>query len=227
MAEAATVIQLIQFSVAVVTCCYEYISEAKSAPKEIQRVIDETTTLKGLLEQLKIIANNPDDQRFITLKTLNQPHGDFENCSKAFIELNTKSEILSDVSDIRRRLQWPLEAKAFTDILDQISRYKQNFYLALAGDFAIQQDSIQNTVIEVRDTMQNLEANNEKEKVMRWLQAPDPSINHNSAKSKREPNTCNWLLQSDDFTSWLTKDSTPTMWLHAIPSTGKTVLSYL
>jgi hypothetical protein len=72
MAEAATVIQLIQFSGLVLTCCYEYIDKAKRAPKEIQNAIDETNSIKSLLERLQGIASNPNDDRFVILKSLNR-----------------------------------------------------------------------------------------------------------------------------------------------------------
>jgi archaellum biogenesis ATPase FlaH len=96
----------------------------------------------------------------------------------------------------------------------------------MAGYAAIQANSIQDTVEEVRNTVQDMEAAKEKSKILMWLDGPDPSINYNSAKSKREPGTCEWLVTSKDFTSWFnTPTTSQLLWLHAFPGAGKTILS--
>jgi ankyrin repeat domain-containing protein 50 len=226
MAEAATVIQLIQFSGLVLTCCYDYIDKAKRAPKEIQNVIDETNSIKNLLERLQGIASNPNDDRFVILKSLNRENGPFQACSSALAELDEKLKALTDASTVRRHLQWPLEAKGIEKILGRLEKLKSEFYTALAGDTAILTDSIQDTVEEVRETVQDMKAAEEKNRILMWLDGPDPSINHNSAKSKREPGTCEWLVASKDFTSWFNTPATSQLlWLHAFPGAGKTILS--
>src|SRR5262245_51373211 len=113
MAEAATVIQLLHFSGQVLTFCYDYIDKAKNAPKEIQAIIDDIASLKGLLERLQNIANDPDDERFTLLKSLNRENGAFQTCSKCLAELDKKLKALAEASSTVRRLQWPLQAKGF------------------------------------------------------------------------------------------------------------------
>ena len=61
------------------------------------------------------------------------------------------------------------------------------------------------------------------EKVLRWLSSTDPSTNHSAACAKHEPTTGNWLLESEDFESWL-KHTNGVFWLYGIPGCGKTVL---
>lgn len=224
MAEAATVLQLIQLSSTVIKHCYEFIRKAKTAPIEIQRVGDEATIMKGLLEQLKVIAENPDEQHSTILISLNRPDRAFAICSKAMQELDESLTSLFDTNGILRRLKWTQVAKGIDHILKRISEQKQHLYLALAGDLTIEQKSIQTTVVEVRDTVRDLKTAEERKKILAWLKAPDPSVNHNAATSKREPETCNWLLRSEEFKSWMTERSTQLMWLHGIPGAGKTII---
>lgn len=59
--------------------------------------------------------------------------------------------------------------------------------------------------------------------IRQWLSAPDPSINYQKALSLRQPNTGQWLLESDVFRRWTADAST--IWLHGIPGCGKTILT--
>jgi hypothetical protein len=61
----------------VLSCCYEYISKAKDAPKEIQKVINEVSSLEGILKNLKPLAEAPGNDRFVILKSLNRTGGPF------------------------------------------------------------------------------------------------------------------------------------------------------
>jgi len=225
MAEAATVVQLIQFTGLVLNCCWEYIEKVKSAPIEIQNAINETHNIKALLERFQAIADNPGHDRFVILKSLNRESGPFKACSCALAELDARLKTLNDASNVRRRLQWPLEAKEINKILGRLETLKGQFYMALAGDTALQVDLVQDAVEEVRDTVQDLKAADEKNSVLMWLDGPDPSMNHNTAKAKRELGSCEWLITSKEFTSWFRSPAEDQLlWLHAFPGAGKTIL---
>ncbi|KAM6495097.1 Ankyrin repeat-containing domain protein, partial [Amanita muscaria] len=57
----------------------------------------------------------------------------------------------------------------------------------------------------------------------KWLGAPDPSINHNSALSKRHRETGNWLLAHCVYENWKTMMNS-FLWFHGLSGSGKTVL---
>jgi hypothetical protein len=59
--------------------------------------------------------------------------------------------------------------------------------------------------------------------IQRWLSAPDPSENHFKALRLREPDTGLWLLESNIYKDWKTRNFF--VWLYGIPGCGKTVLS--
>lgn len=224
MAEAATIIQLVQFSAAVLSCCFSYIQKAKSAPAEITAIIDETTSFKNLLEQLQTIANNPIDERFAILKSHNRPNGAFANACAALAELDAKTKALTEASGLRKRMQWPLESRGIEKILEKLSALKADLYLALTGDVGREVADIHDAVDDVKETLEDMKAAEEKQTILHWLGGPDPSVIYNNAKSKREPGTCEWLIKSDDFQTWCTTGGT-LMWLHAFPGAGKTFLS--
>jgi hypothetical protein len=54
--------------------------------------------------------------------------------------------------------------------------------------------------------------------------SPDPSINYNVAREKRQKNTGQWLLDSPAYRDWKTRPSSR-LWLHGKPGCGKTIMS--
>jgi hypothetical protein len=199
MAEAATIIGLIQFGGIVLTSCYEYISKAKDAPKEIQKLIDEVSGLEGHLKNLKPLAEAPGDDRFAILKSLNRPGGSFEACSTALKEIDKKLTGLNELSNMRRRLQWPLEAGKIEAAIQKLGEHKLSFILALAGQSAIDDDHLKKAVDATQSAVVDLQANQLLERMLTWLQGADPSTNHTAAQKKKEFGTCEWLINSEKF----------------------------
>ena len=54
-----------------------------------------------------------------------------------------------------------------------------------------------------------------KEKIVDWLDAPDPSSNHNKARQARQPRTGLWLLNSGEYETWKAETG-GILWLHGI-----------
>lgn len=61
-------------------------------------------------------------------------------------------------------------------------------------------------------------------RLLKWLDAPDPSVNLNAAKAKRYQDTGLWFLRSNLFKEWQA-GSRSCLWLQGMPGCGKTVLS--
>jgi len=60
--------------------------------------------------------------------------------------------------------------------------------------------------------------------IIRWLSAPDPSLNYNNALKARNVKTGTWLIESAVFLRW-TLNAGSLLWLYGIPGCGKTILS--
>ena len=54
-----------------------------------------------------------------------------------------------------------------------------------------------------------------KEKIVDWLSAPDPSTNHNKARQVQQSKTGLWLLNSSEYQNWKT-ETDRVLWLHGI-----------
>ncbi|KAG9201031.1 hypothetical protein G6514_006411 [Epicoccum nigrum] len=60
--------------------------------------------------------------------------------------------------------------------------------------------------------------------ILKWLDAPDRSIEHEAARRKHQKGTEEWLLQGKHYQDWVS-GSSPLLWLHGKAGCCKTVLS--
>jgi hypothetical protein len=77
---------------------------------------------------------------------------------------------------------------------------------------------------EIHNAIKNLDIEHRQDKIDRWLQAPDISINYHKALGQRHKGTGYWFLENKIFTEWKTRPNA-FVWLHGIPGCGKTILS--
>lgn len=226
MAEAATVLQLIQFSGMVLSACYEYINKARSANNDIEKIHADVSGLENILKRLASLISSDDVDRHTLLRLLGRPSGPFDACSKALSELQRKLKALTEASSARRRILWPLEEGKIRDILARLSEQKQTFILALVADEAEngEKDARQGREVAIR--LDDINDKEERSRILSWLHGADPSTNYNAARRKHEKGTGDWLLHLDQFRAWKGGDG-GSMWISGIPGAGKTILRYV
>jgi len=75
---------------------------------------------------------------------------------------------------------------------------------------------------EVGGKLDQLNRNQIRDSLLRWLSPPDPSINHNIACKAHHNGTAEWFLQGSIFDQW--KSTDPLLWIHGKPGSGKSVV---
>ncbi|KJK73800.1 hypothetical protein H634G_10906 [Metarhizium anisopliae BRIP 53293] len=85
-------------------------------------------------------------------------------------------------------------------------------------------DEVRSDVKDTKNVVTDLELEQRREKMERWLSPPDPSTNYNNALQQRQEGSGLWFLQTDAFAEWK-KRRNSFLWLHGIPGCGKTILS--
>lgn len=63
-----------------------------------------------------------------------------------------------------------------------------------------------------------------REAVLEWLSPLDPSSQHNTASSLKEPDTGEWFFKRQEFQTWRDGDD-GILFCHGMPGSGKTVLT--
>ncbi|KAL2802727.1 hypothetical protein BJX63DRAFT_425838 [Aspergillus granulosus] len=128
---------------------------------------------------------------------------------------------ISDYSDSHKNNQWHGYAAAVAAAyarrllvhvpLQEVTR------LPVSGQLA---EKLQQGV----ESIGKILTSNEKEKIFRWLQAPNPSTNYNRAIEARQYGTGLWFLESEVYKNWKENPRT-LLCLRGLPGCGKTVLS--
>ena len=96
--------------------------------------------------------------------------------------------------NLPKRFFWPWKEKEVEKLLEVIERHKATFILALAADTLRATRAIRDGVSEITESVQTIaidqrteEKKGEKHKILTWLNASDPSLNHLAARKKHEP----------------------------------------
>lgn len=226
---SASIVALIEVTSTVLS----YLSDVKEGPKELQRIRVEISSVLSILFILQDQANqaNLHDSFSATLGSLNVPDGPFHQFFSAMEFLASKLAAAEGWKKIRKALKWHFEKDEIRKTLDTIERHKSLFSLARQDDHialskAIRDDieTTRREIGEIQIGINNSQIDQWRNKIRQWLSAPDSSLNYIQALKGRYEATGDWFLATDTYSNWL---STPIslVWMHGIPSCGKTVLS--
>ena len=107
---AASIIAVVQVTDKVLTCCYAYVGKVKTAATDIDRAVQETSLLKGLLLNLHgQVQDEPNNERF---KSLVAPAGALSICAEALKEMETRLQpTRTKKLTTKEKLLWPFESK--------------------------------------------------------------------------------------------------------------------
>jgi hypothetical protein len=142
----ASVIAIIQISTNIVSVCSDYIRDVKDAPNDLQKIMIEVATVKGIFEALSLLLPPTDDPGSVAPQQNDneRPYGFLRDSVDGCARELTALEALFPKADNRsyygkRRkyqpsllsLAWPLKAHRAKKHLDDISQYKTTISLAL------------------------------------------------------------------------------------------------
>jgi hypothetical protein len=198
---AASIITVIQVTDQVLTCCYTYVGRVKSATADIDRAVQETSLLKGLLLNLYELAQDePNNER---LKSLVAPAGELSLCTEALKEIETKLQPGSTKLTTKQRLLWPFESKKLEEILERIRKQKPGLLLVLATDNLDVTRKIQNGVKDIQNSFESAQLHDKREKFLNWLRPNDPKDKHMVSRQEHEEGTNQWVLDDLKFGKWM------------------------
>ncbi|KAL8827623.1 MAG: hypothetical protein Q9191_003073 [Dirinaria sp. TL-2023a] len=212
-----------------VTKTIGYLNDVKNAPKERTQLAQETLSLLGLLISLrdKVETADPTSPWFDRVRTLNQSGGTLQRYKTSLDGLARLVKPEAALKDVGKKLVWPFDKKKIHDALMMIERLKTLISIALQEDnFALSQ-AIKQDIAELRVLSQTTKHNvtelsedvkglstgiarlsndQRHQEVLRWLSPLNPESKQIDVLSRRHEGTGRWLLESDEFESWLTGD---------------------
>lgn len=132
------VISILQLAGTVMTQGYSYISALKNAPKELKALLDELTSLYGILSVLKTRLEGaqaaPNSHQFSALVLLNEPRGPLESCDGILKRVQKRLDKLMGGKNLGPYLVGPFKDKGIKQDIERLERLKSIFQLALHTD---------------------------------------------------------------------------------------------
>ncbi|KAF8713547.1 hypothetical protein AX14_012942 [Amanita brunnescens Koide BX004] len=92
--------------------------------------------------------------------------------------------------------------------------FKDNMFTDIQGNYTHNQTQNLNINVNTEELLA---------KFKKWLNAPDPSTNHNNARKKYHEGTGQWLLEDGKYATWK-QESNSFMWINGISGCGKTLV---
>jgi hypothetical protein len=135
----ASVVAFIQLADNVIRLCNDYIEAIKDAPKDMQIIIGEVTSLKAILESFRAVDLHVNTVKLVP--SLFETMGPVESCRRCLVTLQSLLPRDSpEVSQGKLRnltfadLAWPLKQSKARKLLAEISGHKSTLLLAITGD---------------------------------------------------------------------------------------------
>ncbi|KAH9037500.1 hypothetical protein EDB85DRAFT_608746 [Lactarius pseudohatsudake] len=112
-----------------------------------------------------------------------------------------------------------VEALTMTRGIDERVRSIENKVGSVTKDVKENGVAIQQVVNQVSD----LNRNELRMKLRKWIALPDPSVNYNTASDTHHEGTAAWCTEGNTLADW--KASGSLIWIHGKPGSGKSILS--
>ena len=237
---SASIAGLITITDAVFRRTFKYVKAVKGAPDEVSSLTLVLGSLSGILHNLELVAAQFEGEPFDTAIQVNHVHSCLQTVEKVEKILDKYSSLSagSQKMEKMKRLKWPFSVSEAKTLCVEIEQHKTTLSLALNVDGMTaflqtlsRQKDLQNGIDDIKSEVQRKRAvetriavSTERRKVLDWIQPYDPHQNHEINLNLRHPGTGLWLIESDEFKSWLSCSRTR-LWYYGIPGAGKTVLA--
>ncbi|EHK96585.1 putative Ankyrin repeat domain-containing protein 50 [Glarea lozoyensis 74030] len=215
-----------------------FIVTANESEKERKILLSEIASIAGYCYVLKDLSerDEPDNCWSRNLRALLVKDGliaQFRaNLEEVLLILNEKH------SKLIEKAKWPHQKNKLGEICSRIERQKSQILLALQSDHVNLSLDTKKDLSRVNDLVINIDRKivqmdqkqqtqlQEKEKrdLETWLTSLNFCAKQNDIFARRQEGTGEWLLQDQNFQSWLTGFKRK-LWCQGIPGSGKTILT--
>ena len=237
---SASVAGLITITEAVFGQMFKYGKAVKAAPDEVSSLTLALGSLSGILHHLELVAAQFEGEPFDNAIQVNHVHSCMQTVEKIgkILDKYHSSSAAPQRMDKMKRIKWPFSVSEAKNLCVEIEQHKATLSLALNVDGMTaflqtlsRQKDLQNGIDDIKTEFQRkrevetrIAVSTERRKILDWIQPYDPQQNHSMNLNLRHPGTGLWLIESDEFKSWLSC-SRARLWHYGIPGAGKTVLA--
>ncbi|KAJ5896208.1 uncharacterized protein N7473_005607 [Penicillium subrubescens] len=227
----ASVTGLLSLSIQVTESLVDFYTAYKEQDTVVARTTENLENLLVVFRSLGIILRNRqfrNNERELVQK-INKA---IQRCNRIIEELQSECDRFRDISvsgfkgQIRTakcRAAYPFRKGTLQNLREDIREIRGNLSIALnlleLNDHRTTLDEIS----ELKSLLKQMNASHISSTIRGWLIAPDATINHNAAYTKRHTGTGLWFIKSEHFTNWLTQHNS-FLWINSFAGCGKSIL---
>ena len=232
---------LVSLADVIVRRLVHYMSTVKNAKESISGLLLETSGLLGVLQSLKLLAEQYGKEKAAYLQ-LHHVSSCYETLDRlrSLLGESYPSKHKSTLKGIKDRLYWPLSKPDVERYIEELERHKSSLSLALSADNLAgllqtlsKQQEMSNNIKEFKAEFQKKTekideymAEENKLKILSFFEKVSPAKNQQTGLKLLQPGTGEWFLNSEEFQTWLSTENLR-LWIYGIPGAGKTVLMAL
>lgn len=229
---AGSVAGLLSLGIQVTQSLLDFYTVYKNQDSERVGITDKLDSLLVIFESLEKALSNREfqvDER----KLIKNIETSIKNCDKLIRELqaecqkfnkSTSKGIKTAMKVAWHRTIYPLQQSTLQKLDEDIGKIRGNLSLAIEVLHLKDSKNTQDAIADVKLSLNLVRNDQISENIRQWLQAPDPTVNHDAACARKYRGTGAWFTQSSSFQAWLTERNS-FLWLNGFPGSGKSVLS--
>lgn len=198
-----------------------------------ENLIHTAKRLEFLLEILKSLEKTISDPSFqnnernlikkiiISIESCDESIQELKNEWKKLIE--SSKGIKKSIETAGRRIAYPFRKRSLQRIEEDIDDICEHLSFALEVLRLKDSKRNQDDMIEIKALLNLINNHHVSSQLLDWLKAPDATMDHNIACTKKHPRTGLWLTEGSFFRDWLTEENS-VLWLSGFAGSGKSVL---
>lgn len=227
---AASVAGLISLGIQTAQTLVEFYSAYKNQKSEVKEIITRLDRLCGMLEDLRSLTAR--EFRADEKSLLDSIEKLVPDCEEVIHELQEEAQkfVVKPADSLAAKARATVHKAAYPFRQSTLLKLEESIQVAISHlSLALQMlqqktiDHIQNDMDDTKILLQLVRSDQASQKIRRWLNAPDATINYNETYKNWQPGTGNWLVKGPLFQCWLVQPSS-ILWLKGFAGCGKSVL---
>ncbi|KAF8518085.1 ankyrin repeat-containing domain protein [Gautieria morchelliformis] len=213
----ASVIAVLNLTMATISTCYSYGSGVKNASKDKKKIIDQLRGLQSVLEGVRALVEDEElkasSRLPAVLELLNDSSNGLSRCHAELAALKTKLEPKARHTDRIQALIWPFKEGEVKKTLHHLGQFQQRLDSTLSVDQTYCRGCV--AILLSPGNMLTCCVEERRQEIYTWLSTHDYQSKHTNAYKERQETTGSWFLQGRPFEEWKCRDNS-FLWLHGI-----------
>lgn len=218
---ASGVAGLLSLGIQVTQSLIDFYSSYKHRVKELENIMIKLESLYNTLHELQFTlqdrGSHPNGQELVR-----QIEKGVQNCHEAIKELQYEYAEFQGIQSVGRRAQYPFRKSTLVKLEENIREIRQNLSFSISVLQIKDQRTLQDGISDIRLLLEIMNKNRASQ-IHNWLDAPDATVDHNFACTKRHTRTGLWFVKGSQFSHWLESENS-FLWVTGFAGCGKSIL---